>query len=229
MNEKEIQFRTAAFGGFQKQDVLDYLDHIAQEQTEKLNGLQRRLEEAEQARDAAAKGQADLEGRAKQLEAELSQVSSQLTQEKARLAAAEQKSAALSAQVEELAAQVRRLMPGAQAYDALKERAAGIELAAHGRAQEIEEEARVRARKTGEEAAAWLGRLMASYETLRAGLNDAVARAGQEMERVNASLTGLGETFEAEDAALQELQRSVGASLNGPKAPEPLPLEEELK
>ena len=33
MNDKELQFRTAAFGGFQKQDVLNYLEASTRETT----------------------------------------------------------------------------------------------------------------------------------------------------------------------------------------------------
>ena len=45
MNENGFQFRTAAFGGFQKQDVMDYLERSAREHAQKLAGLQKELAE----------------------------------------------------------------------------------------------------------------------------------------------------------------------------------------
>ena len=41
MSEPTNQFRTAAFGGFQKQDVQEYLEKSAREHAEKLNALLR--------------------------------------------------------------------------------------------------------------------------------------------------------------------------------------------
>ncbi len=46
-------FRSAAFGGFNRQDVLDYLEKTAAENARKQQELQRRLEEAEEDREAA--------------------------------------------------------------------------------------------------------------------------------------------------------------------------------
>ena len=37
MSAGETQFRTAAFGGFQKQDVLNYIETAAREHAEKLS------------------------------------------------------------------------------------------------------------------------------------------------------------------------------------------------
>ena len=50
MSEPTNQFRTAAFGGFQKQDVQEYLEKSAREHAEKLNALQRELSDERTAR-----------------------------------------------------------------------------------------------------------------------------------------------------------------------------------
>ena len=44
MNENAGQFRTAAFGGFNRQDVLDYIEKLTQENQEKSLELERALE-----------------------------------------------------------------------------------------------------------------------------------------------------------------------------------------
>ena len=53
MNENGFQFRTAAFGGFQKQDVMDYLERSAREHAQKLAGLQKELAEEKVAKAEA--------------------------------------------------------------------------------------------------------------------------------------------------------------------------------
>ena len=57
MSDTELQFRTATFGGFQKQDVLLYIETMTREHREKLEELQRRLAEAG---DAAAAREGEL-------------------------------------------------------------------------------------------------------------------------------------------------------------------------
>ena len=45
MSATELQFRTATFGGFQKQDVLSYIESSNQTHVEKLAQLQRERDE----------------------------------------------------------------------------------------------------------------------------------------------------------------------------------------
>ncbi len=52
MDEHGFQFRTAAIGGFQKQDVMAYLERSAKEHAQRLAQLQKQLEEARTARTA---------------------------------------------------------------------------------------------------------------------------------------------------------------------------------
>ena len=46
MSDTELQFRTSTFGGFQKQDVLNYIETSNQEHREKLEAVRRELAEA---------------------------------------------------------------------------------------------------------------------------------------------------------------------------------------
>ena len=54
MSDTELQFRTSTFGGFQKQDVLNYIETSNQEHREKLEAVRRELAEAEAAKAAQA-------------------------------------------------------------------------------------------------------------------------------------------------------------------------------
>ena len=51
METAEIQFRTAALGGFVKQDVLDYIERANREHGAKLEQLQRELDQCREERD----------------------------------------------------------------------------------------------------------------------------------------------------------------------------------
>ena len=68
MSATELQLRTSAFGGFQKQDVLSYIETTNRAHAEQVEALKRELDEAERAKaaaeeraDAACARQAELE------------------------------------------------------------------------------------------------------------------------------------------------------------------------
>ena len=72
MSDTELQFRTSTFGGFQKQDVLNYIETSNQEHREKLEAVRRELAEAEAAKAAQAV-QAEAEERIRKTRAEVEQ------------------------------------------------------------------------------------------------------------------------------------------------------------
>jgi len=225
MNENEIQFRTATFGGFQKQDVLDYLERNAREQTEKLTALQKELDASESARTEAGETLAANQIKIDRLTKENRRLSDSLAEQERKQSETEEKLTALTAQVHDLSEQVERLTPGAIAYEGLKDRAAGIELSAHSRAHEIEAEAQAKAKRTQAEVDGWFVRLQSAYDRMKADLNAALSHVGEELARVEKSLEGISGELDAHDSALREMKRSAEA-VTGPKAPQPLPLEE---
>ena len=225
MNETELQFRTAAFGGFQKQDVLTYLETSAREQAEKLSALQRELEEAKKGKAEAEEKASAEEKRLSNLEEENKRLAADLADREASLSKLSAERADLAAQVAGLTQEVKKLTPAAASYEAIKDRTAGIELEAHGRAQAIEQEAQAKVKKTKAEMECWFGKLQSAYSRLRADLDATITHASGELDRVNQSLEGISREFNAHDAALKALQETV-ETLSGPKAPQPLPLEE---
>ena len=78
-------FRSAAFGGFNRQDVLDYLEKTAAENAQKQQELQRCLEEAEEDRRKLASQESDQEERVTILNRDRESLSQQLEQVKAVL------------------------------------------------------------------------------------------------------------------------------------------------
>ena len=148
-------FRTAAFGGFHRQDVLTYLEEHNRQATQQREDLEGRLSQAAQREE-------ELRREAEQLRAQVGQLEQSLEalrQENAglieRLEESNRELSASrtqcsqgardleSAQVEnqKLQQKLDELTPDAQAYTQLKDRTAGVELEAHRRAQAIQEKA----------------------------------------------------------------------------------------
>ena len=78
-------FRSAAFGGFNRQDVLDYLEKTAAENARKKQELQQRLEEAEEDRRKLASQESDQEERVTILNRDRESLSQQLDKSSKRL------------------------------------------------------------------------------------------------------------------------------------------------
>lgn len=95
-------FRSAAFGGFNRQDVLDYLEKTAAENAQKQQELQRCLEEAEEDRRKLASQESDQEERVTILNRDRESLSQQLEQVKAVLEASREREEAQSRELEEL-------------------------------------------------------------------------------------------------------------------------------
>lgn len=147
MNENGFQFRTATFGGFQKQDVMNYLERSAKEHAEKLAALQKELAQEKLDRDGETQRAASLAERVSALEEENRRLASQLADKADQLRRTEEEREDLQALNDQLQDQLDKVLPAATAYEAVKDRTASIELEAHGRAQAIEREGRERAQK----------------------------------------------------------------------------------
>ena len=63
MEAADIQFRTAALGGFSKQDVLDYIEKANQDHAAKVEGLQKELSAMTEERDKLKARVEEAEGR----------------------------------------------------------------------------------------------------------------------------------------------------------------------
>ena len=113
----------------------------------------------------------------------------------------------------------------AEAYATLKDHTATIELEAHRKAQETVDQAQAQSAKIRNELDGWLRRVQSTYQHLRTDMAAAVSQLSGELERGVKALNEIPETFRQHDETLSALMESERA--NGPKAPEPLPLDEE--
>ena len=234
MSDTELQFRTSTFGGFQKQDVLNYIETSNQEHREKLEAVRRELAETEAAQAAQAEeiaaAQAQTEAKEKELQAlrgELAAAHKEAEERKLEISLleeelekAKQRLADTEARLKESEEKLAKAGPAAAAYEKVKDRTAGIELEAHCRAQAEE-----RIRKTRAEVEQWLNRVQGNYGRLRADMDAAVSRACGELDQVRQTLEQISGELARQDEGLDKLTKSCCAELTH-RAPDPLPLDE---
>ena len=206
----EQQFRSAVMGGFNKQDVLNYIENSVKTHIEEMNQLREELERVRQENEEALvqarkEGQAALE-RAEAAEAKVAELAPRAAQMEKSTAELEAKRSALAAaerEVKQLHAKLAELTPKAEAYDAVKERTAGIELEAHQRAKAVMDEAKRNAENVRLQTEQWMGKVQGSYDRLRGELEVTMSNTAREMERTVKALSAIGEQFAEHDAAIQ--------------------------
>ncbi len=149
-----LHLRTAAFGGFHRQDVVDYIEATSQAHAAQLNALRKELNEAQ----ASVKALTGEKARADTLSERCSELS-------ARLDVLEP----LESEVEELRRSVELYQPQAETYAEIKDTLANIELDARARAAQIIKDAEETAAETRTEAQQLLDQVMGEYS--RTGLS----------------------------------------------------------
>lgn len=232
MSNQENRFRTVAFGGFHKQDVLNYITSASKDYQDQSVDLKQKAESAEKERAALAEKYEAAEAARKKSAADCERLSATLTERTDALARAERLLAELKAEYEKAAARLAQLeekLPkleaDSEAYTALKDHTATIELEARRKAQETIDQAQAQSAKIRNELDGWLRRVQSTYQHLRTDMTAAVNQLSGELERGVKALNEIPETFRQHDETLSALMESERA--NGPKAPEPLPLDEE--
>lgn len=236
----EHPFRSAAIGGFNKQDVLDFLEAQAKQTAQAQQELQGRLEESERQGESLRR---ELDEANRQLEAvrraleEAGQAQEELAGqlERANEAASgsRQEASRLAGELEqarrerdEMRAQRDAVWPDAQAYIELKERTAGVELEAHRRAQAIQAKAEEDAQKARRQVEQWLKRMGREYDALCTQVETTVSHAASELEKAGAGLERLNELMSGQGTALEGVRRAYDATeLGRPEAP--MPIDEE--
>jgi len=226
-------FRNAAFGGFNRQDVLNYLEKTAKQAAQTQDELQKRVDALEEARTRQEAELSQLRERAEELEREGEELRARLERSgndlSASRAAGGRKDAELESarrELEELRSKVAALEPNASAYVGLKDRTAGVELDAHRRAQAIQEEAEAQAAELRRQMSQWLQKAEREYGSLREQMEAAVAAASGELEQAGKCLEQAAGLMEAQDAGLRSLSKLCGGPEPVPPVKAPMPIEE---
>ena len=127
-------FKSVAFGGFDKQDVIHYIEQTAKEAAAVQERLQKENEDLQTEADSLRTQVRELQTRLETETALREQAQSELEQERT----ARQGLEAFKPEAERLAAELERLRPEAEAYAQFRDRVGDIECDAHKRAAELE-------------------------------------------------------------------------------------------
>ena len=226
-------FRSAALGGFNRQDVLDYLEKTSAENAQRQQELQQKLEAAEEERGRLAARTGEQEEQMAILQRERDSLQQQLEQVKQALAAGQDREeaqeralAGLRRERDALKARVEALEPEAAAYEAVKERTAGVELEAHCRAQKIVDQADGQARELRRNMEQWVSRVEREYDALRSEVESTVSHAADQLEKAGKCLDKMTALLADQDVALEALSQAYD-NTDPDKVPAPVPLQED--
>ena len=190
-------FKSVAFGGFDKQDVVRYLEQTA----EKAAAVQRELEaENETLRKQAEAGAEELEllrAQMEELTAERVGLRKKLESETAAREDLEPLRA-LKQDVARLTAERDALRPDAESYARFRERLGAIECEARNRADDLEEEAAAQTRRALEDFRSRYQRLMSDFEAVSGHVNG-------ELRKIEVTLSQLPRALDQTGAELNEL------------------------
>ena len=142
-------FKSVAFGGFDKQDVIRYIENSAKEHAEELRRLQSERDTLRQNNDTLSAHNIELTDKCGQLETSLKTLEATHQEQQSELAQLRQKAEALTVEtdslrmkansVEALKAEIESLRADAEAYRQFRNHIADIEFEARKRAAELEE------------------------------------------------------------------------------------------
>ena len=181
---ENYSFKTAAFGGFDKQDVVRYLEQTA----EKSAALQQELE---QENDRLRRQSEDLAAQRDRLQSHAEKES-----------AAQESLRRMERDVSRLTAEAGALRPDAEAYARFRMRLGDIECEARNRAQDLEEAAAVRTRRSAET-------FQSQYRKLMDTFTAAAGHVAQELQTLQEALDRLPRNMDGTEAELDRLMRCL--------------------
>ena len=223
------QFRNAVFGGFNRQDVLDYLETLARENAQKRQELEQSIGRAEGERDELRAQKQALEEQKRALEGEKEELLRSVQRSQSELAAlrtqlGEREQTAR--QTQQALEESRREAEALAAYAAVKDRSAGVELEAHRRAQGVLDQANSQARHLRQQMEQWMTRVGREYDALRTEVEATISHAADQLDKAGKCLEQVSALLSDQDVALEELSRAYDSTAPD-KVPAPVPLEEE--
>ena len=196
-------FKSVTFGGFAKQDVIDYIERTARENAAVVEQLQKEntaLHEELKELKAQYEGiRAQLQG----LTEENEKLTADLAAETAlrrELEPFKSQCAQLAEENGRMAAESQRMRPDAVAYAQFRERIGAIECEARKRAADLEEATQAQLRSSADT-------FREQYETLMSTLNTASAHVMAELRKVEVNLTQLPRAMDRVNVELKELDK----------------------
>ena len=183
----DASFKTCLFGGFDREDVVKFIEKTAAENQEQLETLEAELNALRAQRDEAAAENEALRG--------LTEEDACLREENARL---REQLAQAQASAEALRQEAEALRGPAAEYQSLKEHVADIEISAHRRTEEFRAKAMERLAQCIAQQRAWCSQRRRTYLSMNVSLLEQLRQAEQAVENAD---------YTAFDSMISELQR----------------------
>lgn len=183
----DASFKTCMFGGFDRQDVVAFIEKTAEEHRVETEALRAENDQLRRDRDAAVAENEALRC--------LTEEDARLQEDNNRL---QRRVEELQAKLAEVQAENDTLRGPAGEYQSLKEHIADIEISAHRRTEEFRAKAMERLAQCIAQQRAWCGQRRSTYAHTNAALLDQLRQAEQAVENAD---------FAAFDGMIAELQR----------------------
>lgn len=187
-------FKSVAFGGFDKQDVIRYIEQTAKEAAAIQEKLQQENDELHTEVTALKEQLEALKKQLETAEAERTRIQGELDREQAARQALEPS----KPEAERLAQEVERLRPDAEAYAQFREKIGAIECEARKRAADLEAKTAVQLEKVVEEFNTQYQELMRIFDTTATHVTG-------ELRKVEVTLSQLPRAMDQPGTELQEL------------------------
>lgn len=191
-------FKSVAFGGFEKEGVVAYIEKLSQEHTAETESLRRESEALRGERDTLS----DQLGETAQKLKELSAAHAALREELERLRAENAELQPLKPEEEHLRAEADALRPDAEAYRQFRNRIGDIECDARKRAAELESVTNARMSRA-------VSDLKDGYQTLAATFASASDYITGELRKVEVNLSQLPRALDRMGSELEALENSL--------------------
>ena len=193
-------FKGSLFGGFNREDVIDYIKKTSAESTARIESLEDDIDKLCAQEQELRTQVSTLRGENDRLTQEHSDaLRAALDTANDELTALRAEAEALRAENASLRAENDKLRPMAEQYSTIKEHLAGIELDAHQRAEEYE-------RGVHERLAAMIGDCRAHCDSVLSTLGNTCINVTGELRRAENSISSLPAAFNALRAGLEKLE-----------------------
>ncbi len=193
--------KSVMFGGFDKQDVIQYIEKTSKESAEAQNTLQEENQELRTQLETLTRQNEELQARVDHLSEARKQLEQELEQEKGTHEALEPLKPEvdrLTAEVERLTADLDALRPDAEAYARFRERMGAIECESRKRAADLED-------ATADQMLKTLNQFRGQYQELMQVFETATSYVNGELRKVEVNLTQLPRAMDKTGSELNEL------------------------
>ncbi len=194
MDEQSNGFRSAVFGGFNRADVLQYIEDTDTKYFTETAELRRQLTEAQAALEELRTQNEQLTAKNAELlerlgemtldtdkiRAQMDQIESGFSLQTAEIEAQNARAESLAAENDRLTAENAKLSAKCGEYDATKEKIAEMELSAYRRAKQIEEDAKIELQKLHRKSMETIEQVRRQLDTTKENYRTVLARNQQE-------------------------------------------------